>query len=106
MLLYKLEVRFTHILSAFCSNWRTHQLSFVVLCKNTIALENSKMIEPLIKSDTRIFLKDFHKTCPNLFPAILKDEERNIIYDSMLDVSIVRVKTNSSKYYRNELMFY
>ena len=36
-------------------DYETSSSCLLILCKNTIALENRKMIEPLIKSDNRIY---------------------------------------------------
>ena len=51
ILLYEMEQA---VLSTL-KDYETSSSCLLILCKNTIALENRKMIEPLIKSDNRIF---------------------------------------------------
>ena len=49
--LYKME----HVTIPTLKKYETSSSCLLILCKNTIALENRKMIEPLIKSDNRIY---------------------------------------------------
>ena len=47
-----------HVTIPTLKKYETSSSCLLILCKNTIALENKKMIEPLIKSDNRIFEED------------------------------------------------
>ena len=47
-----------HVTIPTLKKYETSSSCLLILCKNTIALENKKMIEPLIKSDNLILEED------------------------------------------------